>query len=192
MELTGRRLIAAPIGVTWQALNDPAILKTCIPGCVSLDRAGADALSAVLALRIGPVSARFKGNVRLRALEVPHRYAIEFEGQGGMAGFGKGTADVTLTEEGAGTRLDYQARALVGGRLAQVGSRLIDAAAQKLTEDFFGAFEHSVRLAPATEQPTAPAEEAEAPPKRGVPVWLKVGAVIAAAVSALVLVAMLT
>jgi carbon monoxide dehydrogenase subunit G len=186
MELTGQRTIPAPIGVTWQALNDPAILKACIPGCESLERTGADALTAVLALRVGPVSARFKGKVKLDAVQAPTRYAIEFEGQGGMAGFGKGMADVTLTEEGTATRLDYTAHAQVGGRLAQVGSRLVDAAAQKLAEDFFSAFEKNVQPA-APEEPDVPAPPIQAPPARGMPAWIKIGLAVAACIALIVL-----
>ncbi len=141
MELQGERIVPATIDETWAALNDPAVLKRCIAGCESLEPTGDAAYSAVVALKIGPVSARFKGKLQLSDIEPPHRYTIHFDGQGGVAGFGKGSADVALAPEGAQTRLGYTARAQVGGKMAQVGSRLIDAAAAKITEDFFKAFE---------------------------------------------------
>ena len=152
MELLGNRLIPAPITTTWAALNDPETLKACIAGCESLERTGDDAYTAVVALKIGPVSARFKGNLKMTNVDAPNGYTINFDGQGGVAGFGKGSADVKLTREGdAATRLAYEARAQVGGKMAQIGSRLIDATAGKLTDDFFKAFEAQLqaRLAPA-------------------------------------------
>jgi carbon monoxide dehydrogenase subunit G len=142
MELHGDRLIPAPIETTWAALNDPETLKGCIAGCESLERTGDDAYTAVVALKIGPVSARFKGNLKMTDVSPPTSYKINFDGQGGVAGFGRGSADVRLTPEGDGaTRLAYDARAQVGGKMAQIGSRLIDATAGKITDDFFKAFE---------------------------------------------------
>jgi uncharacterized protein len=156
MELTGDRLILAPRERVWQALNDPEVLKDCIAGCETLERTGPDAYAAVVAVRVGPVSARFKGSLRMSDIVPPERYTLHFDGQGGVAGFGKGSADVSLSEEGAQqTRLRYAARAQVGGKMAQVGSRLIDATAGKMTEEFFSAFE--ARLRPAD---TAPAADA--------------------------------
>jgi|SRR5450432_850517 carbon monoxide dehydrogenase subunit G len=152
MELHGNRLIPAPIATTWAALNDPDTLKACIAGCETLERTGDEAYTAVVALKIGPVSARFRGNLKMTNVDAPNGYTINFDGQGGVAGFGKGSADVKLTAEGeAATRLAYEARAQVGGKMAQIGSRLIDATAGKLTEDFFKAFEAQLqaRLAPA-------------------------------------------
>ncbi|CAN7482189.1 SRPBCC domain-containing protein [Variovorax sp. LjRoot290] len=146
MELVGERLIPASILATWQSLNDAEFLKSCIAGCESLDWTQPDTLAALLVARIGPISARFKGTLKLSNMLPPHSYVVSFEGQGGIAGFGKGSAEVSLTEEGAQTLLRYSARAQVGGRLAQVGSRLVDAAASKITEDFFSAFEDRLRL----------------------------------------------
>jgi carbon monoxide dehydrogenase subunit G len=170
MELQGERLIPAPIDATWAALNDPEVLKACIAGCESLERTGANAFAALVAVRIGPVSARFRGSLQMTNVEPPRRYTIVFEGQGGVAGFGKGSADVTLTPEGAQTRLAYAAKAQVGGKLAQVGSRLIDAAAGKITDDFFKAFEALLQARVATPAPSpagavapAPAQAAERP-----------------------------
>lgn len=162
MELQGERLIPATLDQTWAALNDPAILKACITGCESLDRTGDDAFAAVVAVKVGPVSARFKGNLKLSNVQAPNSYTINFDGQGGVAGFGKGSADVALSAEGAGTRLKYLAKAQVGGKMAQVGSRLIDAAAAKVAEDFFKSFE--AQLAPPapavdTGQVPMPADE---------------------------------
>jgi len=151
MELQGERLIPAPLDKTWAALNDPDTLKACIAGCESMERTGDDAFATVVAVKVGPVSARFKGKLQLSNVVAPHSYTIHFDGQGGVAGFGKGSADVELAEEGTRTRLKYHARAQVGGKMAQVGSRLVDAAASKVAEDFFTAFE--ARL-----QPAAPAE----------------------------------
>ncbi|MGJ5133494.1 CoxG family protein [Bradyrhizobium oligotrophicum] len=151
MEITGERLIPAPIGVTWEALNDPEALKACIAGCESLETVEADTFVAVLAARVGPISARFKGMARLSNIQPPNSYEVTFEGQGGVAGFGKGSAEVSLTEQGYQTLLRYSARAQVGGRLAQVGSRLIDAAVGKITEDFFSAFEARLKAASGNE-----------------------------------------
>jgi len=160
MELQGDRLIPAPLDKTWAALNDPETLKACIAGCESLERTGDDAFAAVVAVKVGPVSARFKGNLKMTNVQAPNSYTINFDGQGGVAGFGKGSADVALTAEGTSTRLKYTAKAQVGGKMAQVGSRLIDAAASKVAEDFFKAFEEHLRPA---EVAAAPAEAAAVP-----------------------------
>jgi uncharacterized protein len=154
MELHGERTIPASQVRTWAALNDPEILKGCIAGCESLEQTGDDTLQAVVAVRVGPVNARFKGKLQLADVHAPVSYSMSFDGQGGAAGFGKGVADVQLVEAGPNqTTLKYLARAQVGGKLAQVGSRLIDAAASKIAEDFFIAFESKLReeagLAPA-------------------------------------------
>jgi uncharacterized protein len=163
MELTGDRLILAPRERVWQALNDPEVLKDCIAGCETLERTGPDTYAAVVAVRVGPVSARFKGSLRMSEIVAPERYTLHFDGQGGVAGFGKGSADVTLSEEGAEqTRLSYAARAQVGGKMAQVGSRLIDATAGKMTEAFFSAFE--ARLRPVEPAPTPVQAAAEPAP----------------------------
>jgi carbon monoxide dehydrogenase subunit G len=177
MELIGERLIPAPVDRTWAALNDPEILKASITGCESLEKSGDDAYQVQLAVRVGPVSARFKGNLRLADIVPPTSYTIHFDGQGGAAGFGKGSADVALAPVDGGTRLSYTARAQVGGKIAQIGSRLVDAAAAKVAEDFFQAFEARVR----TEEGLAPPQPV-AKPGGGKLVWWVVGAIIAAAV----------
>jgi carbon monoxide dehydrogenase subunit G len=159
MELTGERLIPADRATTWAAINDPAILKSCIAGCESLERTSDDTFAAVVALRVGPVSAKFKGTLRMLDVRPPEHCTLQFEAQGGAAGFGKGSADVDLSDAGPGrTTLRYASKATVGGKMAQIGSRLVDAAASKLTEDFFSAFE--ARLAP----PQPPESRAEAVP----------------------------
>ena len=167
MELQGERLIPASVDTTWAALNDPDELKACIAGCESLERTGDDAFSALVAVKVGPVSARFKGNLKMTNVQAPNSYTINFDGQGGIAGFGKGSADVALTPDGTQTRLAYAARAQVGGKLAQVGSRLIDAAASKIADDFFKAFEARLqaRQAPAA-APAVPSELAAGVPAR--------------------------
>ena len=163
MELQGERLIPASVEKTWAALNDPDTLKACIAGCESMERTADDTLVAVVAMKIGPVSARFKGNLQMTNVQPPNGYTINFDGQGGVAGFGKGSADVALTPQDAQTLLKYNARATVGGKMAQIGSRLIDAAATKITEDFFKAFEAHLQAASvpagaaATASSTAPA-----------------------------------
>ena len=142
MELNGERIIPASVDATWAALNDPETLKACIAGCETLERVGDDGFVAVVAMKIGPVSARFKGNLKLTNVNPPTGYTINFDGQGGVAGFGKGSADVSLTPiSDSATKLAYNARATVGGKMAQIGSRLIDATASKITDDFFKAFE---------------------------------------------------
>lgn len=162
MELKGERLIPATVDATWAALNDPEVLKGCIAGCESMERTGDDAYQAVVAVKVGPVSARFKGNLKMSNVKPPTSYTINFDGQGGVAGFGKGSADVSLAPEGDKTKLSYSAQAQVGGKMAQIGSRLIDAAAGKITEEFFTAFEAALQ-AKSPQAAGVPAEAAQAP-----------------------------
>jgi len=138
--MNGEQLIQATQADTWAALNDPAILKDCVPGCESIDRASDTDFAVQMTARIGPVSAKFKGKLTLSNLNPPHSYSIAFEGQGGVAGFAKGQASVQLTPEPGGTRLGYAVKAMVGGKIAQVGARLIDGVAKKIAEQFFSAF----------------------------------------------------
>ena len=159
MELSGEQLIPADVPGTWAALNDPAVLKDCIAGCESLERSGEYGFLAVVAVKVGPVSARFKGSLQMTDIEAPHACTINFDAQGGAAGHGKGVARVRLTPEGASTRLAYSATAQVGGKLAQIGSRLVDAAAAKITDDFFKAFEQRLQAAaPVASDAVVPAE----------------------------------
>ena len=144
MEMSGEQLIPASQAATWAALNDPEILKACVPGCESIEKTAENEYVVLMTARIGPVSAKFKGKLALSDLDPPNSYSIAFEGQGGVAGFGKGGAKVQLLPEGGNTKLTYQVKANVGGKLAQIGSRLVDAAAKKLSEEFFNAFNAKV------------------------------------------------
>jgi carbon monoxide dehydrogenase subunit G len=148
MEMTNTRIVPAPLDKVWAGLNDPEVLKACLPGCESLERTGEDEWRAVMAVRIGPVSARFSGAMRMADMTPPTGYVLKFEGQGGAAGFANGEAKVTLVPANEGqTALIYAVKANVGGKIAQIGSRLIDGAAAKIADDFFAAF--SAKLAPA-------------------------------------------
>ena len=149
MEISGNRLIPANVNATWAALNDLEVLKACIPGCEALTACPDDGFEVVMALKIGPIGARFRGQLTMTQVQAPHGYTLNFEGQGGVAGFGKGSANVALEEEGSETRLRYQAHAQVGGKIAQVGSRLIDAAAGKVAEAFFKRFEQNLKVVSA-------------------------------------------
>jgi len=140
MEMSGEQLIPASQQDTWQALNDPEVLKACVPGCETIDRIGDNEYQVAMVARVGPVSAKFKGKLTLSDINPPASYSIAFEGQGGAAGFAKGGAKVRLSAEGAQTRLAYDAKANVGGKLAQIGSRLVDAAAKKVADEFFQNF----------------------------------------------------
>lgn len=140
MEMTSSQMVPAPREETWRALNDPEVLKACIPGCESLEKVSDSEYQLAMRAKVGPVSARFRGRMTLTDLNPPESYTIAFEGQGGVAGFAKGNARVNLVPEGDATRLEYVASAQVGGKLAQVGSRLIDGAAQKMATQFFSAF----------------------------------------------------
>lgn len=159
MNLQGERIIPASIERTWVALNDPETLKACIAGCESIEITGENQFLATMAVRIGPVNAKFKGRLQLSDIVPMQSYKINFDGQGGVAGFGKGSADVTLAPEGTAgdaTKLNYNANAQVGGKIAQIGSRLVESAAAKIAQDFFKAFEARMTASPA--DATAPAE----------------------------------
>lgn len=163
MEMTNTRVVPAPVAAVWQALNDPAALKEAIPGCESLERIGDDEWQATVAARVGPVSARFNGKMRMTDIVPPTGYTLKFEGQGGAAGFANGAARVTLAPApGDQTTLTYVVSAQVGGKLAQIGSRLIDGAAAKIADEFFTNF--SAHFAPAAEAVEAGAGAGIAPP----------------------------
>ena len=153
MDMTGEHRIDAPRAVVWQALNDDAVLRQCIPGCTELEKTSETELSAVVVQKVGPVKAKFAGSVELTNINPPESYTIRGEGSGGVAGFAKGGADVFLTEDGDGTLLTYEVHATVGGKLARLGNRLIDATARKLATQFFNSFQAHLNEA----GPTPPA-----------------------------------
>ena len=138
--MTGEQLIAAPQQATWEALNDPDVLKACVPGCESITLVNPNEYQVLMTARVGPVSAKFRGRLSLSDIKPPHSYSLAFEGQGGAAGFAKGGAQVRLSPEKDQTRLAYDVKANVGGKLAQIGSRLVDAAAKKVADEFFNNF----------------------------------------------------
>ena len=140
MDMTGERRIPAPRETVWQALNDPEVLKASIPGCESLEKLSDNEMKATAAVRIGPISARFTGNVNLTDIDPPNGYTISGDGQGGVAGFAKGGAKVALEDDGGGTLLRYDVHAQVGGKIAQLGARLIDASAKQMADAFFDRF----------------------------------------------------
>ena len=140
MDMTGEQIIPVPQQQVWEALNDPAVLKDCIAGCDVLEKVSDTEFKVGLVAAIGPVKAKFSGKLLLLDMNPPNSYSLAFEGSGGVAGFGKGTAAVSLVPEGEGTKLSYTAKASVGGKLAQIGSRLIDGVAKKMAEDFFRKF----------------------------------------------------
>jgi carbon monoxide dehydrogenase subunit G len=140
MEMTGEQLIPASQQDTWDALNDPDMLKACVPGCESITRVSENEYQVQMTAKVGPVSAKFRGRLSLFDIKQPDSYSLAFEGQGGAAGFAKGAAQVRLSPQGDQTKLAYEVKANVGGKLAQIGSRLVDAAAKKVADDFFQNF----------------------------------------------------
>lgn len=140
MELTEQRTIGIPRDAVYAALNDPDILRQCIPGCKELNMHSPTELEAVMGLKIGPVKATFNSSVTLTNLNPPESYTLVGEGKGGAAGFAKGSADVRLTEDGDSTVLEYSVKANVGGKIAQIGSRLVEATTRKLAANFFAKF----------------------------------------------------
>lgn len=180
MEMTGAQTVPASPEQTWRALNDPDTLKACIAGCDSIEKLSDSEYQLSMTAKIGPVSAKFKGRMRLADLNPPNSYTLSFEGQGGAAGFAKGAARVNLAPEGTGTRIAYTVSAQVGGKLAQIGSRLIDGAAKKMADDFFSCF--------ATQLGGVPAAQTAAPPGKtavtsgGKRTWIWVAVIVAAIV----------
>lgn len=157
MDILGQQLIAAPRQKVWDALNDPVILKASLPGCESVERITPEEFRVVIKTAIGPLKARFQGSLKLTEALPPASCVMQFEGQGGAVGFGKGTATVTLKEAPEGTELSYEAKAQIGGKLAQVGSRLIDSVAKKMADDFFKAFQTELSPPDNTASSTAAA-----------------------------------
>jgi carbon monoxide dehydrogenase subunit G len=160
MDMSGDRLIAASKDKVWAALNDPDVLRACIPGCESIEKLSETEMKAVAAVKLGPIAARFSGKVLLSDLDPPNGYTISGEGQGGVAGFAKGGAVVKLTDEEGGTKLAYQVNAQIGGKMAQLGARLIDSTAKQMAETFFSKF--SALVAPPAPSP-AVIDRPEAP-----------------------------
>lgn len=185
MEMQGTRQLAINQQQTWDALNDPEVLKLCIPGCDKIEASGENQYSMGVSLKIGPLAAKFAGKIALSDINAPHSYTIAFEGQGGPAGFGKGNAKVQLNPNAEGLALDYTVQASVGGKIAQVGQRLIDGVAKSMAEDFFKRFDEEMqkRYPQAyAEKPQAGAPAA-ARTSAGIPswVWLAAGAALVAA-----------
>ncbi|MCW5621229.1 MAG: carbon monoxide dehydrogenase subunit G [Burkholderiales bacterium] len=179
MEMTGTQRIALPQQRVWEALNDPEVLKACIPGCESVEKVADDQYKIAMTAAVGPVKARFNGKLVLSNVNPPQSYTLTFEGSGGAAGFGKGSSEVRLTPDGGETVLDYTAKATVGGKLAQVGSRLIDGVAKKMAEDFFNRFNATV--APAEAAPAHAADHGHAADEaRGPWVWVVIAGLLVA------------
>jgi carbon monoxide dehydrogenase subunit G len=162
MEMLGSRKLGITQQQAWDALNDPETLKKCIPGCDKFEPAGDNQYGVGLALKVGPVSARFNGKVTLSDIEAPNRFKLLFEGQGGVAGFAKGLSNVSIKPADEGCELEYTVQAQVGGKIAQVGQRLIDGAAKSTAEDFFKRFEAEMQSRygpPPAEDEAQPAEK---------------------------------
>ena len=174
MEMTGERRIPASRQAVWEALNDPEALKLAIPGCESVTRTAPDAFEAKVAVKLGPMAAKFGGKVKLENLNPPASYTISGEGSGGAMGFAKGGADVALEEVGpTETLLKYNVKAQVGGKIAQLGARLIDSTAKQMADQFFDKF--AANLTPAPVAAPVAAEAAMAPPPAAAPVATPVG-----------------
>ena len=167
MEMSGEQRIALPQAQVWAGLNDPEVLKASIPGCESIERVSDTEYKVAITAAVGPVKAKFNGKLLLSDVNAPTSYRLAFEGSGGAAGFGKGGAQVSLAPDGGGTKLSYVANAQVGGKLAQVGSRLIDGVAKKMADEFFQRFNE--KLAGPAPAPAA-AEGAAMAAAQGV--WL--------------------
>jgi carbon monoxide dehydrogenase subunit G len=189
MEMQGSRQLAINQQQTWDALNDPQVLKLCIPGCDKIEASGENQYSMAVSLKIGPLAAKFAGKIALSDINAPHSYTIAFEGQGGPAGFGKGNAKVQLHPNADGVALEYTVQASVGGKIAQVGQRLIDGVAKSMAEDFFKRFDQEMqkRYPEAyAERPAAPAPAAQGSTTARVPTWVWVAAAAVGVVTYLV------
>ena len=190
MDMEGSRALAVTQQQAWDALNDPQVLKTCIAGCERVEAIGDNQYAVVMAVKIGPVSAKFNGKLTLSEVNPPESYTIAFDGQGGAAGFGKGVSRVRLSPQpdGAGCVLDYKVQAQVGGKIAQLGQRLIDGVAKGMAEDFFKRFDNEMqRRYPPPDATQATATQVVAAPVAGgsrkkVPGWVWVAVAFAIAV----------
>ncbi len=196
MDMQGSRHLAVSQQQAWEALNDPQVLKTCIPGCDRVEPTGENQYAIGMAVKVGPVAARFNGKIQLLDVLPPSSYTLSFEGQGGAAGFGKGTAKVNLAPpvEGSGCELNYTANAQVGGKIAQVGQRLVDGVAKSMAEDFFRRFDEEMQrrhpeayaVAPAAAPAEAPVEAAA---WRSIPLWAWIAFAVVVVVALLLLAA---
>ncbi len=184
MDMQGQRVLHVTQAQAWDALNDAEILKSCIPGCDKFELADANVYNVGVAIKIGPVSAKFTGKVTLSDIQAPNSYALNFEAQGGVAGFGKGESKVSLHPHDDGCELQYTVHSTVGGKLAQLGQRLIDGAAKSLAEDFFKRFDEALQAKyPATEIETPVAANTATAPAAasGVPTWVWLALLVGAA-----------
>jgi carbon monoxide dehydrogenase subunit G len=173
MKITGENVIAAPPEAVWRALNDPEVLRRAIPGCETLEKVTDSSFKATVTTRIGPIQAKFNGQVELTDLDPPNGYTIRGQGSGGVAGSAKGGARVRLAPAPEGTRLTYDADAQVTGKLAQLGSRLIDSTAKMLAGQFFDRFQEIVTAEAAGQLPAAAASK---PVREGLPEWVWIAA----------------
>jgi carbon monoxide dehydrogenase subunit G len=193
MDMQGQRVLHVTQSQAWDALNDAEILKSCIPGCDKFELTEANVYNVGVAIKIGPVSAKFSGKVSLTDIEAPNSYALNFEAQGGVAGFGKGESKVSLHPHAEGCELKYTVHSTVGGKLAQLGQRLIDGAAKSLAEDFFKRFDEALQAKySATESATSQPDTSENTPhsaaqdpsnssSAAVPAWVWLALVVGAA-----------
>lgn len=182
MEMQGSRTLAVSQQQAWDGLNDPEVLKASIPGCEKVERTGDHSFDVGVAVKVGPVAAKFKGKITLADIQPPERYTLTFDGQGGAAGFGKGTAQVQLAPQGTGSELSYSVKAQVGGKIAQVGQRLIDGVARSMADDFFKRFEAEMqRRYPAAQAEAATASPAGAPTAPKIPAWIWIAFIAVAA-----------
>ena len=173
MEMTGERLIPAPREAVWAALNDPAVLQASIPGCEAVEKTSDTDLTARLALKIGPMAARISAKVKLENINAPASYTISGEGNAGAMGFAKGGADVSLESRGPSeTLLTYAVKAQVGGKMAQLGGRLIDATAKQMSDQFFDRFAASLTPAPVVVMGAPPAPPAPLPPAGAISIFV--------------------
>lgn len=190
MEMQGSRQLAVTQQQAWDALNDPEVLKTCIAGCDKIEATGENQYAIGMSVKIGPVAAKFTGKIQLNDIVAPQSYTLSFDGQGGVAGFGKGTSSVKLEPNESGCLMAYSVNAQVGGKIAQLGQRLIDGVAKSMAEDFFKRFDEEMQRrypaaaaeAGAAADTTVISETASAQASR-IPTWMwVVGAIIVAAV----------
>jgi uncharacterized protein len=176
MDMQGSRQLAITQQQAWDALNDPEVLKACIPGCEKVESTGENQYALAVAVKIGPVAAKFGGKIVLNDIVAPHSYNIAFEGQGGAAGFGKGSSAVKLLPNDSGCELQYTVNASVGGKIAQLGQRLIDGVAKSMAEDFFKRFDELMQSRyPVAPSATDTQQPVDVDDKPGIPRWVWIG-----------------